>query len=355
MGKHTPTDQLTQFCTTAISTTKKFLAAHPDIRVMPADKGNRTVIMKSDTYQLKMNEVLQDANTYKEIARDPTAKYQSRNNNIAQRLLDLKLIDNQTFRSLKTNTATCPRIYGQPKVHKMNIPLRPVVPNITAPSYMLSKYISRILQSSMKSEYSIPDSFASCEYINSVTLPPEYVMISLDVIALFPSIPQELITKGIIDNWQQIKTKTNICLDLFLEIVEFCVNSSYFQYNNKFYQQINGTAMGSPLSPILAEIVMDTLIKATLETTATTVPVIKKYVDDLFLAVHQHQIQEIIDDFNKYHPSLQFTCEEEKDNTLPYLDMLLIRQENQTISSRWYAKPTASGFLPTTQQNKNIP
>lgn len=345
MEKRKSTDQLTQFCTTAISTTKQFLATHPNIRVMPADKGNRTVIMNSDTYQMKMNELLKDANTYKQIARDPTAKNQSHNNNIVQRLFDLKLIDNKTFHSLKTTTATCPRIYGQPKVHKTNIPLRPVVPNITAPTYTLSKYISKILRASIQNQYNIPDSFAFCNYINSVTLPPDYVMISLDVIALFPSIPRELITKGIIDNWQKIKTNTNICLDLFLEIVDFCVNSSYFQFNNKFYQQVNGTAMGSPLSPILAEIVMDTLIETTLETTTIAIPVVKKYVDDLFLAVHQNQTQEVINCFNNYHPSLQFTCEEEKDNTLPYLDMLLIRKADQTIRTQWYAKSIASGRL----------
>ena len=338
-------NHLTRFCETAVKTTQKFLKANPNVRVMPADKGNRTVIMDIEDYRTKMNTLLLDTNTYKQIKRDPTNRYQIMNNKIAQRMIDLKLIDQRTYYSLKTNTATCPRIYGQPKAHKPDLPLRPVVPNITAPAYNLSKFVSRILQSSIQSPYNVKDSFEFCQFINSVTLPPSYIMISLDVISLFTNIPHELVSTGIIENWQLIRTNTNICLDLFLEMITFCMECSYFQFDNKFYQQIAGTAMGNPLSPILAEIVMDTLINSVIRTFDTPIPIVKKYVDDLFLAVHQDTVPQVLNAFNNYHPKLQFTCEEEKNKQLPYLDILLIRKTDQTIHTQWYTKSIASGRL----------
>lgn len=120
---------------------------------------------------------------------------------------------------------------------------------------------------------------------------------------------------------------------------------SYFQFDNKYYQQVSGTAMGNPLSPILAEIVMDTLIDNVIKHLPIRITIIRKYVDDLFLTVPKESIEDVLHSFNSYHPKLQFTCEEEKDQQLPYLDMLLIRKQNQTIRTNWYTKSIASGRL----------
>ena len=45
----------------------------------------------------------------------------------------------------------------------------------------------------------------------------------------------------------------------FLNIIKFILNNNYFQFNEKFYHQIFGSAMGNPISPILANIVMEDL------------------------------------------------------------------------------------------------
>ena len=45
----------------------------------------------------------------------------------------------------------------------------------------------------------------------------------------------------------------------FLNIIKFILNNNYFQFNEKFYHQIFGSAIGNPISPILANIVMEDL------------------------------------------------------------------------------------------------
>ncbi|XP_062713904.1 uncharacterized protein LOC134290731 [Aedes albopictus] len=339
------TDSLTQFCKKAISSTRQFIKNNPDVLIMEADKGNRTVIMDLQDYNMKMGSLVEDTTIYEEIKRDPTTKYQKDNNNIVRRLLDLKLIDNRTRYKLTNNAAVCPRIYGQPKAHKPGLPLRPVVPNVTAPTYELSKYIANILQKAFSSSFNIKDSYAFCEYVNGLQVPPDHLIVSFDVISLFTNVPIDLVRQGIISMWTDIKKHTNINLDFFIEIVEFCVDASYFCFRGKFYHQKFGTAMGSPLSPILADIVLENLMLWAARTANIPPELIKKYVDDTFIILHKNQIETTLHIFNRYNTHLQFTCEIEKDNKLAFLDTMVIRTENNTLKTDWYAKPISSGRL----------
>ncbi|XP_055527748.1 uncharacterized protein LOC129720313 [Wyeomyia smithii] len=147
------------------------------------------------------------------------------------------------------------------------------------------------------------------------------------------------------NNWNQIKQNTNINLDLFLEIVEFCIDSSYFRYNNQHYQQIFGTAMGNPLSPVLADLVMENLLDSVLRILDFKPPFIWKYVDDLMMSIPPDKIQQDMDIFNKHNPHIQFTYELGIDKRIPFLDMLLIRTDDQQIKTEWFMKPIASGRL----------
>ncbi|XP_055527629.1 uncharacterized protein LOC129720206 [Wyeomyia smithii] len=215
---------------------------------------------------------------------------------------------------------------------------------MTAPSYELSKFVGRIIQNSMDSAYNIKDSFEFCDFINTVTLPVGYSLISLDVVSLFTCIPKELVCHDVICYWDQIRPNAkNICLDLFLELVEFCIDASFFKFDGRYHQQVFGTAMGNPLSPIVAELVTEVLLDCVLKQLKIKVPFIKKYVNDLVTAIPLDQLDYVLKIFNSYNPNIQFTCETEENNRLPFLDMLLVRHDDQHISTEWYQKPIASG------------
>ncbi|XP_062704649.1 uncharacterized protein LOC134286954 [Aedes albopictus] len=336
-------DSTTKFCVTAVGATKMYLQSHPEICVLSADKGNRTVIMMREDYDRKMRALVSDTTTYENVKTDPTARYQNGNNSMVRRLKDLKLIDHRTAKELSSTNATCPRIYGQPKAHKPDLPLRPVIPNITAPTYKLAKYIADILQNSFHSQYSTTSSFEFCGDVNQVVLPEGYIMISLDVTSLFTNVPRHLVIRSIINRWNEVKTQIN--LDLFLEIVEYCMEASYFCFEGRYFKQTYGTAMGSPLSPIVADIVLDSVIKTAMNSLPFEITIFRKYVDDIFMAIPRECVQQVLDAFNRIEPRLQFTTEEEKENRLPFLDMTVIRNADQTLTTEWYAKPIASGRM----------
>ena len=83
--------------------------------------------------------------------------------------------------------------------------------------------------------------------------------------------------------------------------------------------------MGSPASPIVADIVMEKLLDSCIEKLAIKPKMITKYVDDLFCIVSESSIDNILTTFNNFHPNIRFTIEEECGSRLPYLDTLVIR------------------------------
>ena len=75
-----------------------------------------------------------------------------------------------------------------------------------------------------------------------------------------------------------------------MDSLNLCLTSTYFQYNGKHYKQLHGTAMGSPVSVVIAEIVMQHVEERALATCRQTIPLWLLYVDDTFTAVHKDEI-----------------------------------------------------------------
>ena len=104
--------------------------------------------------------------------------------------------------------------------------------------------------------------------IKAVQVPDDYKLVSYDVKSLFPSIPLQLAlgyTETAITN-----SRSTIKLPLptgdLMDLLNLCPTSAYFPYNGKHYKQLHGTAMGSPVSIVVAEIVMQNIEERALAT-----------------------------------------------------------------------------------------
>lgn len=193
-----------------ITETKKFLKQHPEIYVLKADKTQKTVLMEASEYETKMNNIIQDETTYKKIEKDPTATLIKQNNNLIQTWLETDLINIYTAAKLKNRNTHPPKIYGLPKLHKINIPLRPITSFIQSPLYNLTKYIADIIQSStspppsnVRNSWEIKNELQTLQKV-----PKDHGFISLDVVSMYTSIPLELAIDAIKQKWVEIKKKT---------------------------------------------------------------------------------------------------------------------------------------------------
>ena len=99
--------------------------------------------------------------------------------------------------------------------------------------------------------------------------------------------------------------------------------------------------MGSPLSPITADIVMDDLESKCIASLPFQIPFNFRYVY-IITAIPNNKIDTIKNTFNNFNHKIQFTIEEESEGRISFLDVLIIRA-GDGIKTNWYHKPTWSG------------
>ena len=147
------------------------------------------VVMDKEDYNTKSEELLQSS-TYKILTTDPTNRHK---NKLIPLLKSIKAeggISESTYKRLYPTGATTPKYYGFPKVHKKDTPLRPIVSSIGSVTYETVKELSRILKPLVgRSTHHVTNNQDFIRSIEEITVEPEEYMMSIDVKALFTSIP----------------------------------------------------------------------------------------------------------------------------------------------------------------------
>ena len=104
-----------------------------------------------------------------------------------------------------------------------------------------------------------------------------------------------------------------------MDLLNLCLTSTYFHYNGKHYKQLYGTAMGSPVSVVVAEIVMQNIEEQALPSYKRTIPLWLRYVDDTFTTLHKDEIDDFHEHLNRQNAHIQFTKEIEDNGKILFL------------------------------------
>ena len=165
------------------------------------------------------------------------------------------------YRKMYPTGASPPKFYGLPKIHKKNIPLRPIVSSIGSVSYGVAKELARIIKPLMgNSQHHVHNSKQFAEEMKELKLEEGKCITSYDVAALFTSIPVPSALNIIKEKLEQdadLPNRTSMSSTNIIELLGFCLNNTYFVLQEVFYEQTKGAAMGSPISPIVANIFME--------------------------------------------------------------------------------------------------
>ena len=182
------------------------------------------------------------------------------------------------------------------------------------------------------------------DFVRSVCLDSGEVMVSFDVVSLFMKIPVELalwVVRWYLESDDTLQDRTNLGIDEIVSLLSLCLNATHFSFRGVIYQQIFGTAMGSPVSVVVANLVMEDIEGRALDTFSSPVKCWKRYVDDVLCVVARHDIESLLQHINNIEPSIQFTFESQsEEGCLPFLDVMLRRDEDGSISTSVYRKPT---------------
>ena len=327
--------------------------------VLTADKGVALVVIDRTEYIQKAKDLLQDTSTYRTIKGDPTSKLKNRLISILKKIKAETGMQDNIYKKMYPTGASPPKFYGLPKIHKKNIPLRPIVSSIGSVSYGVAKELSKIIKPLMGcSIHHVHNSTQFAEEIKKTKIQQGECITSYDVTALFTSIPVPStldIIRSTLEQDAELSNRTSMSADNIIELLSFCLNNTYFVFQEEFYEQTRGAAMGSPISPIVANIFMEAFEKKVIETALHPLRIWKRYVDDTFALQDDAHKEEFLQHLNSVDPSIKFTVEEAKeDGSIPFLDTIIRPEADGTFTIGVYRKPTHTDLYLPWDSNHNI-
>ena len=195
-------------------------------------------------------------------------------------------------------------------------------------------------------DYSCKDTFSFVSQIKNANLSKKFIVF-YNVTSLFTNIPlQETIdiaTNLIFNPNPNLNITRKELKKLFL----FATTKTHFIFNSKFYNQIDGVAMGSPLAPVLANIFMDFHKSKWLNEYNLNKPkYYLRYVDDTVAAFDNEQDSlNFLNFLNNRHPNIKFAIEKQNNHSIAFLDVFISGINNQNLTLQTYHKSTYTGLL----------
>ena len=167
---------------------------------------------------------------------------------------------------------------------------------------------------------------------------------SYDVKALFTSVPIQPalnIIEKLLEKDPELQQRTSMIVKHITCLLEFYLRSTYFTFQNKYYEQVKGAVMGSVISPIVANLYMENLEVRAINTSPHPPLMWKRFVDDTFVVIKAAHKQEFLEHINSIDHHIQFTSEESRpDGSMPFLNMMITPKEDGRLSTTVYRKPT---------------
>lgn len=144
--------------------------------------------------------------------------------------------------------------------------------------------------------------------------------------------------------------------DVFVRLMVLCTSSVKFSFENVMHSQVDGVQMGSPLGPALADIFVG-YYELLLFGKLSEPFIYFRYVHDTFATfTTESEVVNFFNKLNSLHKALSFTMEVEKDNSLPFLDVVVEHSREGFLTSI-YHKLTFTGlymnwcaFAPTSRK-----
>ena len=207
------------------------------------------------------------------------------------------------------------------------MPMCPIVSACGTATYTSAKFITKILQNYCgKTSSFVKDSTDFIKKIKHLSInPEEETLVSFDVSAFLASIPVPVALKVINYKISTCKNFTNVCkipTEQFIKLLEFTLTNCIFCFNRKFYKQLQGAAMGLPVSPVIAYIYIEYFESLAIPPSPTLTKLWFRYVDDVYSATRKDQASELQEHLNSIDPHIKFTIELTGTDGLLFLDTL---------------------------------
>ena len=211
-------------------------------------------------------------------------------------------------------------------------------------TYGVAKELAKILKPLVgKSPHHINSTQDFVKQVRHITLVPGECLSSYDVSALFTSVPIDpalKVIKDLLEKDPTLKDRTVIGVDDIILLLEFCLKNTYFSFQGQFFEQVEGAAMGSPVSPIVANLYMEHFEQKALSSSPPP-RFWHRYVDDTTIIHKEVNKNDFLQHINSVDPAIKFKVEDNKDDvSTPFLDTIVKPEVDGGLSITVYRKPT---------------
>ncbi len=310
------------------------------LTIKPADKGTCIVIQDTKDYLKDGLKELEDKTTYVELDRDTSLETAKEANELIKDChMHKKLLS--VFEKCKYTTdlkdVRPQRLYWLRKVHKNPHKLRPIVSCCSGPTQKLSQLCNNLLKVHLDSVQSLVTSSTEViRIVEHLKVSPDtrrsLILATLDVKALYPSIPHEA---GISMALQQaIPTEppvssNNSRKNMLKEMLKIILSGNTFLFAGRTFKQIKGIAMGTPVAPTWANLFMGKLETDALTRWQGTLPLLwLRYIDDIFTLFPgpQGELDSLLQHMNSQLSTIEFTMDSSK-HKIDFLDITIFKGE----------------------------
>lgn len=338
----------------------KELQTNKDIVIKPADKGSVIVILDKQQYLLEAHRQLNNTNHYIPLSHSLQQETQILVKSLLQDLKQGGFINKKQLDYLIGPNPPRPRrFYLLPKIHKdpltwtvpSEVPqARPIVSDCGSETYNVAQYIDYFLNpiSQRHSSY-LKDTYDFINKIGKISFPDSAFLFTLDVESLYTNIHTETGLQAVRRCFDRYPDLDRPDAEL-LKLLEINLTRNDFEFNSRFYLQVQGTAMGKKFAPAYANIYMaeweDTLFQRCPHHPA----IYYRYLDDIFGVWHHDR--QYFDDFlnlaNSHHQHIKVKATV-KYNSIDFLDTTVFSRltdnGQKTLHTKVFFKPTDSHAL----------
>ena len=219
----------------------KSLACDEDIVILKPDKGNGIVILNRVDYINKIRDILTQDGKFVKIDNekpfDAMVRLEGKLISLLKKLKSTGSITIETYKDLYPSGSRPGILYGLPKVHKDNCPMRPIISAVNSFNHNMAKFLVQCLSPLSVNEFTVRNTFSFLDDLRSFRLDEDMYMCSFDVVSLFTNVPLDetirICTEAMSDssrtfNHRIDKVLLKDLLDLCTrDLVFFCSINSY--------------------------------------------------------------------------------------------------------------------------------
>ena len=257
------------------------------------------------------------------------------------------LITENNLDHINPESSTEARFYMLSKIHKKDIPGRPICSSVNHPTSRISKFVDEHIKKYVPQTKSyIRDAQDFIKTIKDLGPILEGAILgTLNVSSLCTNIPNHEGILAVANKLRGDPTKAPIT-SFILDLLTLVLHNMNFEFNGEHYLQRGGTAMDTSLATNYANLFMDRFETHALAGYPLKPLVWKRFIDDIFMIwTHgEDSLNHFIEYLNSLHESIKFTHEFSLTD-INFLDTTVKFNSNRELITTLYDKPTETDLF----------